>query len=81
MGERLTVQFAKGGRNRENDPRFERPTPRPRRTPFKMSISNLPLETSWQVRFLPFSSSFHLDSGLIFGFYCLAGKALDLPWI
>jgi len=49
MGERLTVQFAKGGRSREqNDDRFQRPTPRPRRTPFKMSISNLPLETSWQ---------------------------------
>ncbi|KAI9803039.1 MAG: hypothetical protein M1825_002274 [Sarcosagium campestre] len=48
MGERLTVQFARGSRARDplNNP--DKPTPRPRRTPFRMQISGLPGETSWQ---------------------------------
>lgn len=52
MGERLVVQFARGSR-REKEGGMpypsERPAPRPRRTPYRMSIRNLPVETSWQV--------------------------------
>ncbi|KAK0628974.1 hypothetical protein B0T17DRAFT_505579 [Bombardia bombarda] len=52
MGERLTVQFARGTRHREAGPGFnahERSAaPRPRRTPHRMQISGLPNETSWQ---------------------------------
>ena len=51
MGERLIVQFARGSRRNENFTPHERAAPRPRRTPFRMRISNLPVETSWQVRF------------------------------
>lgn len=49
-GERLTVQFARGPRRKENFPGPpDRPAvPRPRRTMFRMQISGLP-ETSWQV--------------------------------
>ncbi|KAL2810689.1 hypothetical protein BJX63DRAFT_307454 [Aspergillus granulosus] len=48
-GERLTVQFARGPRRKENFPTpTDRPNvPRPRRTIYRMSISGLP-ETSWQ---------------------------------
>ncbi|KAF9889133.1 serine arginine-rich splicing factor [Aspergillus nanangensis] len=48
-GERLTVQFARGPRRKENLPGpMERPNlPRPRRTIFRMQVSGLP-ETSWQ---------------------------------
>ncbi|KAL4741580.1 hypothetical protein BDV11DRAFT_182488 [Aspergillus similis] len=48
-GERLTVQFARGPRRKENFPvPTDRPNlPRPRRTIFRMIISGLP-ETSWQ---------------------------------
>ncbi|KAL4958234.1 hypothetical protein BDW69DRAFT_154511 [Aspergillus filifer] len=48
-GERLTVQFARGPRRKENfSAPAERPNvPRPRRTIFRMLISGLP-ETSWQ---------------------------------
>lgn len=51
MGERLTVQFARGSRHRENGgfQAQERSAPRPRRTPHRMQISGLPTETSWQV--------------------------------
>lgn len=50
MGERLTVQFARGSRNRESGfGTHERAPPRPRRTPFRMQITGLPNETSWQV--------------------------------
>ena len=53
MGQRLTVQFARGSRPREafahGGP--DRSAPRPRRTPFRMDISGLPGETSWQVCF------------------------------
>lgn len=47
MGERLIVQFARGSR-RENHPYQERIPPRPRRTQFRMQITGLPPETSWQ---------------------------------
>ena len=59
MGERLTVQFARGSRHREqaggppaagggyNNDRNS--APRPRRTPHRMQISGLPNDTSWQV--------------------------------
>jgi hypothetical protein len=50
MGERLIVQFARGSRRNENFTPHERAAPRPRRTPFRMRIANLPVETSWQVR-------------------------------
>ncbi|KAI9792025.1 MAG: hypothetical protein M1833_001274 [Piccolia ochrophora] len=49
MGERLTVQFARGSRHREVFANTDQRTvPRPRRTPFRMQISGLPGETSWQ---------------------------------
>ncbi|KAI6352195.1 hypothetical protein MCOR25_009497 [Pyricularia grisea] len=61
MGERLTVQFARGTRNREGGSGSggggggggggyggERSGPRPRRTAFRMQISGLPVDTSWQ---------------------------------
>ncbi|KAF2761252.1 hypothetical protein EJ05DRAFT_497803 [Pseudovirgaria hyperparasitica] len=49
MGERLVVQFARGSRARnENFPNQERVTPRPRRTPFRMDITGLSTDTSWQ---------------------------------
>ena len=49
LGERLVVQFARGPRRNEEYPRQERAAPRPRRTPYRMQIANLPAETSWQV--------------------------------
>jgi hypothetical protein len=50
MGERLTVQFARGSRQRDNFAASDRSAaPRPRRTPHRMQISGLPSETSWQV--------------------------------
>jgi len=49
MGERLTVQFARGTRARDAFAPAERTAPRPRRTPHRMQISGLPGETSWQV--------------------------------
>lgn len=48
MGERLTVQFARGSRSREVYANTERTAPRPRRTPHRLQISGLPGETSWQ---------------------------------
>ncbi|KAG9248748.1 hypothetical protein BJ878DRAFT_309928 [Calycina marina] len=48
MGERLTVQFARGTRPRDTFAAQERAAPRPRRTPHRMQISGLPGETSWQ---------------------------------
>ncbi|KAF3178801.1 hypothetical protein TWF225_007820 [Orbilia oligospora] len=50
MDSRLTVQFARGPRPTRNDfngPSGDR-TPRPRRTPYRMNISGLPTDTSWQ---------------------------------
>ncbi|KAJ5095530.1 hypothetical protein NUU61_004886 [Penicillium alfredii] len=49
-GERLTVQFARGPRRKENftpGPMDRSLAPRPRRTMFRMQISGLP-DTSWQ---------------------------------
>ncbi|KAL2114225.1 hypothetical protein VUR80DRAFT_10012 [Thermomyces stellatus] len=49
MGERLTVQFARGNRHREGfSGGHERAPPRPRRTPYRMQITGLPNDTSWQ---------------------------------
>ncbi|KAJ9151270.1 Pre-mRNA splicing factor [Pleurostoma richardsiae] len=54
MGERLTVQFARGSRHREAGAggstfgNNDRSAPRPRRTPHRMQISGLPSDTSWQ---------------------------------
>ncbi|OIW25303.1 hypothetical protein CONLIGDRAFT_685160 [Coniochaeta ligniaria NRRL 30616] len=51
MGERLTVQFARGSRHREGanfGNHGERTAPRPRRTAHRMQISGLPGDTSWQ---------------------------------
>ncbi|KAI0396599.1 hypothetical protein F5Y17DRAFT_91602 [Xylariaceae sp. FL0594] len=52
MGERLTVQFARGTRQREpfngGGGGHERSAPRPRRTPYRMQITGLPNDTSWQ---------------------------------
>jgi transcription initiation factor TFIID subunit 15 len=55
MGERMVVQFARGARKREDAPSYnnERSAPRPRRTLFRMSITGLPVETSWQVSIPP----------------------------
>lgn len=49
-GVRLTVQFARGSRHKESfHGDTNRPTPpRPRRTIYRMQISSLPSETSWQ---------------------------------
>ncbi len=56
MGERLTVQFARGSRQREPPASgggysHDRgnAAPRPRRTPHRMQITGLPNDTSWQV--------------------------------
>ncbi|KAL9581777.1 MAG: hypothetical protein Q9212_003694 [Teloschistes hypoglaucus] len=66
-GSRLTVQFARGTRQRDpftGPP--ERPHPRPRRTAHRMQISGLPGETSWQVSTLDiFSWFFPRGSGYV----------------
>lgn len=51
MGERLTVQFARGSRHREGNNTFNNErgnAPRPRRTPHRMQVTGLPNDTSWQ---------------------------------
>lgn len=48
-GSRLTVQFARGSRQRDFPGPPERPHPRPRRTAHRMQITGLAAETSWQV--------------------------------
>ncbi|WPH02130.1 Hypothetical protein R9X50_00498500 [Acrodontium crateriforme] len=49
MGERLVVQFARGGQRPRDGQEFApRMAPRPRRTVHRMTISGLPFETSWQ---------------------------------
>ena len=61
MGERLTVQFARGSRAREPGGfgGHERAPPRPRRTPHRMQLTGLPPDTSRQVGLLStFSRSF-----------------------
>jgi transcription initiation factor TFIID subunit 15 len=64
MGERLVVQFARGARRNDQAPHpyQERSAPRPRRTPFRMQISNLLPETSWQVSTIPPIHSCHVKS-------------------
>src|ERR1700722_749376 len=54
-GERLTVQFARGPRHKENfsGPPDRNAPPRPRRTIYRMQITGLPTDTSWQVSILP----------------------------
>lgn len=61
LGERLTVQFARGNRHRENNGgggggggfnNDRSSAPRPRRTPHRLQISGLPPDTSWQVCYL-----------------------------
>ncbi|KAH0556951.1 hypothetical protein GP486_005257 [Trichoglossum hirsutum] len=48
MGERLTVQFARGPRHRDAFTNSDRSIPRPRRTPHRMLITGLQPDTSWQ---------------------------------
>jgi len=72
MGERLTVQFARGTRNRDTFANTERNAPpRPRRTPHRMQISGLPGETSWQ-DLKDFARQSSLDV-----FYSETGRDLD----
>lgn len=54
-GNRLIVQFARGSKQR--DPQFpqERPVPRTRRTIYRMTLTGLPLDTSWQACHKPTS--------------------------
>ncbi|KAK5084515.1 hypothetical protein LTS08_000052 [Lithohypha guttulata] len=47
-GERLTVQFARGPRKRDDYGPQERQAPRPRRTIYRMQITGLAPDTSWQ---------------------------------
>ncbi|KAL1989422.1 hypothetical protein VTN96DRAFT_184 [Rasamsonia emersonii] len=47
-GERLTVQFARGPRHKDTFHGSDRSVPRPRRTIYRMQVSGLPSETSWQ---------------------------------
>jgi len=51
MGERLVVQFARGGQRPRDDFGHQAPrmAPRPRRTVHRMTITQLPSDTSWQV--------------------------------
>ena len=60
QGERLTVQFARGSRHKEtfNGPPTRDGPPRPRRTIYRMNITGLPTDTSWQVSILHFSHVF-----------------------
>ena len=48
-GSRLTVQFARGPRPRDQFNPPDRNHPRPRRTAFRMQLTGLPEGTSWQV--------------------------------
>ena len=64
MGERLVVQFARGSNRRPDGYHdVQRAAPRPRRTQFRMTITGLPVDTSWQVSFpLPIS---HLGNSFV----------------
>lgn len=66
MGERLTVQFARGSRQRDTFAQPERTAPRPRRTQHRMQISGLPGDTSWQVC-RPFPRILERSQPLLFG--------------
>lgn len=74
-GSRLTVQFARGSRQRDF-PAPDRTQPRPRRTAYRMQITGLPGETSWQVSFIPLPSL--LDFWESRDYTCMA---LSLPSI
>jgi len=50
MGSRLNVQFARGGRERREPFYPDRPAPRTRRTLYRLNVTGLQGETSWQVR-------------------------------
>lgn len=50
-GERLTVQFARGPRRKDDHGPQDRQVPRPRRTIYRMQITGLQSDTSWQVRY------------------------------
>lgn len=51
-GERLTVQFARGPRRKDDfSGPPDRNIPRPRRTIYRMQITGLQPDTSWQVRY------------------------------
>jgi hypothetical protein len=90
MNERLTVQFARGSKHRENAPGpgpgsggfNERAPPRPRRTQFRMQISGLPNDTSWQVCCTspPSSSPDSLDAGQTLPSAPKERKSLQ-PWV
>lgn len=49
-GSRLTVQFARGPRRKDEYGPQERQVPRPRRTIYRMQITGLQNDTSWQAR-------------------------------
>lgn len=53
MGNRLVVQFARGNRPRGEMAPYppERAPPRTRRTVYRMTVTGLLPETSWQVSF------------------------------
>jgi len=54
MGSRLNVQFARGGRERREPFYPDRPAPRTRRTLYRLNVTGLQGETSWQVRLTHF---------------------------
>jgi hypothetical protein len=62
-GERLTVQFARGPRHKEgfNGPSDRNVPPRPRRTIYRMQITGLPTDTSWQVSKAQSFSTLHFS--------------------
>ena len=81
-GQRITVQFARGPRQR--DPAHggppERNIPRPRRTVHRMTITGLPVDTSWQVSF-PFPNSLPFSAVLAPGHHVvhLLASWLSIP--
>lgn len=77
MGQRLTVQFARGPRERDTrgppGPGFyaDRNAPRTRRTIYRMTMAGLPSETSWQVSYRSIAKPQSLEDSMI--------KDLDRP--
>jgi hypothetical protein len=65
---RLTVQFARGTRPRNDFQQPDRTHPRPRRTAFRMQLTGLAEGTSWQV-------SYQSPSLLVHGLPLLFGLA------
>lgn len=64
-GERLTVQFARGPRKRDDYAPQERQAPRPRRTVYRLQITGLAPDTSWQVRTLNLEKRAGIDRSRI----------------